>query len=414
MKIRSITSFWDPTQVVGPLVLPAEYAHFREAAAGRFQDTGFIVQTSRLTTIDFPRYLDCQKGIKQAQAQARDLEAQASTAGFEYISFGAVDPSDGPELYDMIPGLLAATKTSFFSGIMACRKLMYPQEARKCAQIIRASREIEPEGFANLRFAALAQVQPGGPFFPSSYFAGGQPAFALAIECADEAVQAFSSAASLGEGRRNLIDRLNWLARQMEQTAFELSQEFGFDFGGFDFSLAPFPEDAVSLGAAMEQLGIPNLGQAGSLAAAAYIADTLDLGQWKRAGFNGLMMPVLEDSRLALRSAEGSLTVQDLLMFSAVCGTGLDTVPLPGDVSEDDLTGLLVDVSALATRLGKPLTARMMPIPGKVAGDETHFNFDYFANGRVLAIKPGRVGGLLAAAEVLDLKPRHKRLEFKE
>lgn len=414
MKIRSITCFWDPNQTGWDLNMPAEYARFRAEAAARFQSAGFEVQTTRLSTTDFPRYLDIQKGVKRVKSQVQDIEIQSREAGFDYLSFGSVDAMDGEEIYALIPELLAVSRFAFFSGKLACRKLMYPLLARWCARIIRANREIEPEGFANLRFAALAQVRPGGPFFPSSYFKGGKPAFALAIECADEAVQAFSAASSLGDGRRLLINRLNSLARQMEQTAFSLGQEFDFDFGGFDFSLAPFPQDSVSLGAAMELLGIPQLGQGGSLAAAAFIADTLDLGQWKRAGFNGLMMPVLEDSRLAQRTAEGVLTVQDLLMYSAVCGTGLDTVPLPGDVSEDDLTGLLLDVAALATRLGKPLTARLMPIPGKSAGDDTSFTFDYFANGRVLGIKPASVGGLLAAEEVIDLKPRLKRLEFKE
>lgn len=414
MKIRSITSFWDPAQKVGPLVLPVELGRFRASAAQRFQDAGFEVQTTRLATIEFPRYMDCHKGLPATLRQVQNLEEQAKTAGFEYISFGPVDVTDGDEMYDFVPHLLAGTKNAFFSGIMACRRVMYPAAVRKCAQVIRANRDLEAEGFANLRFAALAQVRPGSPFFPAAYFQGGEPAFALALECADEAVQAFTTAGSLGEARRFLINRLNEKARQLEMIAFDLATEFNFDFGGFDFSLAPFPKDDISLGAAMEALGIQHLGQGGSLAAAAFVADTLDLGQWKRAGFNGLMMPVLEDSRLAQRSAEGSLSVQDLLMFSAVCGTGLDTVPLPGDVSEDDLTGLLMDVATLATRLGKPLTARLMPIPGKKAGDETHFTFGFFANGRVMEIQPGGVGGLLASAEVVDLKPRHKRLEFKE
>jgi hypothetical protein len=70
-----------------------------------------------------------------------------------------------------------------------------------------------------------------------------------------------------------------------------------------------------------------------------------------------------------------------------VCGTGLDTVPLPGDVSEEELAGILLDVAALALRLDKPLTARLMPIPGAQAGDLTEFDFAYFANGRVLDVK---------------------------
>ncbi len=81
---------------------------------------------------------------------------------------------------------------------------------------------------------------------------------------------------------------------------------------------------------------------------------------------------------LAERAAEGRLTVKDLLLYSAVCGTGLDTVPLPGDVTSGQIAALLLDISALALRLDKPLTARLMPVPGKQAGDMTSFNFGYF------------------------------------
>jgi uncharacterized protein len=99
------------------------------------------------------------------------------------------------------------------------------------------------------------------------------------------------------------------------------------------------------------------------------------------------MLPVLEDATLAARSLERTFSVNDLLLYSAVCGTGLDTVPLPGDTGEDELAGILLDVAALAFRLNKPLTARLMPIPGAKAGDVTDFDFPYFANGRVLDTK---------------------------
>lgn len=136
----------------------------------------------------------------------------------------------------------------------------------------------------------------------------------------------------------------------------------------------------------MESLGVPMLGKHGSLAAAAFLADALDRGNWERCGFNGLMLPLLEDSRLSKRSVDESLTIKDLLMFSAVCGTGLDTIPIPGDTTVKQIEALLLDIAALSSRLNKPLTARLMPIPGKEAGDLTSFTFEYFSNGRVLAL----------------------------
>ena len=100
--------------------------------------------------------------------------------------------------------------------------------------------------------------------------------------------------------------------------------------------------------------------------------------------FSGLLMPVLEDAILAKRAAEGILTVKDLLLYSAVCGTGLDTIPLAGDISVEQISALLLDLSTLAMRLDKPLTARLMPVPGKKVGDMTTFDFGYFTNSRVM------------------------------
>ena len=144
----------------------------------------------------------------------------------------------------------------------------------------------------------------------------------------------------------------------------------------------------------MEMLSGQTLGVAGSLSAAAILATAIQEADFPHTGFCGMMMPVLEDVILARRAAEGQLRIGDLLQWSAVCGTGLDTVPLPGDVSEQALTHLLFDVAALSARLNKPLTARLMPLPGKSAGDPVHFDFPYFADGGVLAIDQGNPGPL--------------------
>jgi uncharacterized protein (UPF0210 family) len=150
------------------------------------------------------------------------------------------------------------------------------------------------------------------------------------------------------------------------------------------------------------------LGKSGSLAAAAVLADTLDRGAWLRTGYNGMMMPVLEDSSLAERAGQGAFTIHDLLMYSAVCGTGLDTVPLPGSSSPEQIEAVLLDVAALALRLNKPLTARLMPIPGKAAGEMTSFDFGNFVNGRVMSLPAAPLTGLLAGDEVISIqaKPR--------
>jgi hypothetical protein len=138
------------------------------------------------------------------------------------------------------------------------------------------------------------------------------------------------------------------------------------------------------------------------------VADALDRAKFAHVGFSGLFFPMLEDTALAARAVEGKLAVGDLLLYCSVCGTGLDTLPLPGDISVSALSAILLDVAALAMRLNKPLTARLMPIPGKSAGDPVKLDFAYFAPSRVLAPLATGLGGLFAGDESFDLAPRSR------
>ena len=184
------------------------------------------------------------------------------------------------------------------------------------------------------------------------------------------------------------------------------NQKSGIRFGGIDFSLAPFPDKAQSIGTAFERMGNPKIGLHGSLTAAAILTEAIERADFPHTGFSGLMMPVLEDATLAERAGEGTLTVKDVLLYSAVCGTGLDTVPLPGDTSPEQIAPLLLDLSTLALRLDKPLTARLMPVPGKKAGEPTTFDFGFFANSKVMALEAAPLTSLLSGSETLQIKKR--------
>jgi uncharacterized protein (UPF0210 family) len=283
---------------------------------------------------------------------------------------------------------------------------------RACAEIIHALGPLDQDGFANLYFAALANVPAGTPFFPAAYHDGGAPTFAIATEAADLAVSAFTQSRSLAEARSNLVTALEHNAQKMTAVANELTDRFAdtlnLQFGGIDYSLAPFPEVERSLGTAIERLGITAIGYHGSLAAAAFVTDTVDQAKFARTGFSGLMLPVLEDATLAARAKQDILSIKDMLLYSAVCGTGLDTVPLPGDTTTEQIQSVLLDLAALALLLDKPLTARLMPISGKVAGDPTDFDFAFFANSRVLALEAKPLTGHLSGDENFSITPRKR------
>lgn len=407
MNIRSVTIFYPPgiTEVTAPL---PNLAQFAKTTVRILQQKGYPVQSIRLATPPFATWT-LSLDPDDLLVQIADLEKQALANDFNYTSIGPAHPNI-LESYPVVPRILAETKTIFVTGLMTASagRVCLPA-VRACGEIIAKTAAISPDGFDNLRFAALANVPPGSPFLPSAYHVKGQqPAVALAVESADLALEVFQNARSLEKARGNLIRQLEQHGAALQQALEEPCEQFGIQFLGVDYSMAPYPSKDCSSGAALESLGLTRLGLSGTLAAAAFLADTLDRGSWQRTGFNGLMLPVLEDTTLAARAADGSLTVRDLVMVSAVCGTGLDTIPLPGDANAGQLSAILLDIAVLSQRLDKPLTARLMPIPGKKAGDVTEFNFEYFAPSRVMSLNAEPLTGLLAGDELIDFQPRHR------
>jgi len=398
MKIRAITCFFDPSVHQIPETL-RHLSHLSQDLKHALQDTGIEVQTCRVATTPFPLWLDPAPESRMVRI-VKDLEEQALASGFDYLGVGPALLIH-PTSYNAVIPILANTSSTFIAAQMAEADHGISFRAiRACAHIIDQAASLSSDGFSNLRFAALANVPPGAPFFPAAHhLAGHLPALALAIEGADAVLEVFSGRAiTWNEIRQALLERLEAFANQITSVITPLLNSKTV-FWGFDFSPAPFPNPACSIGAALECLGASRLGTLGSLSAATFLAETLGRGHWPRSGFNGLMLPVLEDTILAQRAAEGTLTIKDLLLFSAVCGTGLDTVPLPGETSPDQLTGLLADLAFLSTRLRKPLTARLMPIPGKKAGDPVSFDFAYFAPGGVMALPSSSLSASLGVQD---------------
>lgn len=411
MKIRSITYFCNPKYPLEEKIL-REAGDFLLKAKSAFEAEGYEVQTTRMATIPFPKLLG-DKRINNLPNFANELAKAIQDAGIAYASLGPALP-ESPRSYQVIPEAIAASENIFFGGVMAGQsgsKLpdskIYMEQVKACAEVIVKCASIDPNGFANLRFAALANVKPGAPFFPAAYHDSDQPAFAIAVESADVAVNAFSGQKTVDDGRSALVAEITKHGQAITRISQLLTRTSEhITFNGIDFSLAPFPDDAHSLGNAVEKMGVSKIGLHGSLAAAAILTEAIERADFPHIGFNGFMQPVLEDSILAKRAAEGTLTVKDALLYSAVCGTGLDTVPLPGDTTAEEIAPLLLDLCALSLRLDKPLTARLMPIPGKKAGDATTFDFGFFSNSKVMRLDSEPLTGPLAGDEAFTLSAR--------
>lgn len=403
MKIRSVTYFLNPKYPLDENAL-RKAGEFLARAKAAYENAGYEVQTMRLATTPFPKLLNGD--VKKLPQIAQDLAKILLQINVAYASLGPA-LIDFPGSYEIIPEAISAGENIFFSGVIADKQNGISLQAiNACAKIIQQASTITPDGFANLRFAALANVKAGAPFFPAAYHDSDAPAFAIATESANLAVDAFSGQQTMEDGRRALISEIEKHGQAIARISnTELSDT---RFGGIDFSFAPFPDDAHSLGNAVEKIGIAKIGLHGSLAAAAILTEAIDRADFPHTGFSGFMQPILEDSVLAKRAAEGVLTIKDALLYSTVCGTGLDTIPLPGDTTAGQIAPLLLDLSALALRLDKPLTARLMPIPNKKAGEDTNFDFAFFANSKIMKLESEPLITPLAGAESFHIQSRQQ------
>jgi uncharacterized protein (UPF0210 family) len=308
MKVRSVTYF-------APLTYP-----FNEGdiiAAGRFlksaqemlADVELETQTVRLAT---PPFCDVLGDPRAAQAveMARSLEVSCAEQGIEFVSIGSalVDvPEASLAAIYRLPDVLTSTEHVFATALIASAQRGINLAAiQACAEVIHEVAHATPQGFGTLRFAALANCAPGSPFFPAAYHNGGPPSFAFATQAADLAVTAFNQARNLEEARKNLVATFESAATQLTAVGDQLARNHSIHFGGIDFSLAPYPGQATSIGGAIEHLGIDRFGGSGTLFGAAFLMDCLRRVDFTRCGYSGLMFPVLEDSILAARTDEPS------------------------------------------------------------------------------------------------------------
>lgn len=378
VKIRAVTLGLD-------LPLPVRQQPFVDAgrflsdARRIFEDAMLEVQTLRLAGA----VLDPHRS--NLSQWAADTEAAARQGGVEYLSLGQVPATAHTFVAEQLAPILAAGQIVFLSADLIDGNLPSVAMASACARAVKQLAASTERGFGTLRFAATAHCPPNIPFLPAAYHMGGAPRFSIAVEAADVVLAAFEGGGGMSTIEARLVSALEAACEPVERLADRLAAASGYGFVGIDLSPAPFPSDDRSIGAAIERAGVGRFGAPGTLYVAAMLTRAIRRTRVRRCGFSGLMLPLLEDSVLARRAAEVSPGLHELLLYSAVCGTGLDTIPLPGDISEAELAGVYLDVAALSVALDdKPLTVRLMPVPGAAAMDATAYDFDYFANSRVL------------------------------
>jgi uncharacterized protein (UPF0210 family) len=379
-KVRAITAFvrLDTKDYKQQLAVTAQTLGI---AKKKFEEKGWEVETVRITMQPFPEFVH---GMAKEKALALLLDLDSLASGNYDFNVGPamMQNSDDPAMMDLLAEFLARAKVTNGSAVIAAEDGIHWQAISHAAHLVKYVEDHSPHGQGNFKFAATAMVASYGPFFPGSYHTGSGGKFAVGLESANVVFDVLKETKGQpDDAARRLKQELSRYAAEAESISQQFAAQSGWEYLGIDPTPASLGD--ISIGAAIEAYTGHPFGSSGTLSTAFLITTAVRSVSAKQVGYSGLMLPVLEDQRLAQRWAEGRVSLDALLSYSSVCATGLDTVPLPGDVSEEQIARVLGDVASLAFKWHKPLAARLLPVKGKRAGERSDFDDPYLTNATI-------------------------------
>jgi uncharacterized protein len=383
--VRAITAFveLDATRYEEQFAQAAARLHQAQVV---FEQGGFTVQTLRITTQPFMAYVGALERGRALALLGRLEELGKTNNVLVNIGPAVLDDHPDPQALEILATVHGRGSPLNASMIIAAADGIHWHTVRAAAHHVWQVAASSPRSQGTFSFAATAMLSQGAPFFPGSWHQGNGGRFSVGLQSASVVTEVFASVH--GDAPRaisELTAALGGYAQRVERLARQVEARSGWKYWGFDSTPAPMKDD--SIGQAIEAFEPSVLGSPGSLTAAYVITEAQRHIPGLRVGYAGLMLPVLEDARIAQRWSEGAVGIDSLLAYSAVCGTGLDTVPLPGDVTEAQLARIIGDVAVLAFKWHKPLTARLQPVHGRSAGEMSAFDDPYLVNAKLQPLR---------------------------
>ena len=377
-KVRAITGFVRLDRSTSDKQIAEALVVLRKAKSA-FEAAGYQVETLRLTTQPLAELV---AGLSEEQALAFLTHLDQLSVKENFIpNVGAamMHDSDDPAAMHLLERALSTLPNIEGNTIIADETGIHWKTIHRTSELVKYVSEHSPRSQGTFNFTATAMLKPLAPFFPGSYHTGAGKQFSIGFEGANVVAEIFARDKGNAESATaDLTAALTRHATVADKIGDKVAAETGWAYVGVDPTPAPLGD--VSIGAAIENFTGARFGSSGTLTAARIITAAVKAVPVKQIGYSGLMVPVMEDRLLAQRWAESTYNIDSLLAYSAVCGTGLDTIPLPGDVSLEQMDRIFADVASLATKWNKPLSARLQPIPNKKPGDQTDFEDPYLFN----------------------------------
>lgn len=252
----------------------------------------------------------------------------------------------------------------------------------------------ENDGLAAAKFVVFTNAVPDNPFMAGAFHGVENPDTVLNVGISGPGVVRYALSqidkkAKIEEITETIKKISFKITRMGELIGKEVAHNLGVEFGIIDLSLAPTPALGDSVGNILEEFGLESVGAYGTTFALAILNDAVKKGGAMAAsrvgGLTGAFIPVSEDQGMIEATSKGYLTLEKLEAITCVCSVGLDMIAIPGDTSEAVVSGIIADEMAIGMINSKTTAVRIIPVPGKKAGDRVVF------------------GGLLGEADIIGI-----------
>lgn len=240
------------------------------------------------------------------------------------------------------------------------------------------------------KLVVFANIPQDVPFMAGAYLGVGEPDAVINVGVSGPGVvkKAIDRALERGGSSNGAPLTLLNMAEVIKTTAYkvtrvgemigkEVADKLGISFGVADLSLAPTPAVGDSVGEIFQSLGLSNIGAPGSTAVLAMLNDAVKKGgafaSSSVGGLSGAFIPVSEDSSIEEAARKGLLSIEKMEAMTSVCSVGLDMVAIPGATPASTISAIIADEMAIGMVNHKTTAVRLIPVPGKTAGEEVSF-----------------------------------------
>ena len=338
---------------------------------------------------------------------ARALDEAASMVGVDFLGGFSANVENGTSkaaatLMAAMPEALAATQKVCASVNVGSSKYGINMDAvLTMGTVVKdlAENSRDSGGFGAARLVVFTNQPEANPFMAGAIHGPGQHEVVINVGVSGPGVVARALERKLASSPAN--PGLHELAEEIKQTAFrvtrcgeligrQVSAALDLPFGIVDVSLAPTPKVGDSVGEILKIMGLDSIGAPGSTAIIALLNDAVKKGgtfaSQSAGGLSGAFIPVCEDAELAEAVKNDSLSLEKLEAMTSVCSVGLDMIAVPGSVDATTIAAIIADEMAIGMINHKTTAVRIIPVPGREAGDFVSFG-GLFGESAILPVR---------------------------